>query len=172
MTECNGCGSCCDPVVLPYTPLDAAEDYTLDDRTRQWVMYDLKPMSRRQVLEREPWLLDKSTRLSASPDGGDLFVPYFYSCRWFDPAERSCTNWNDRPAPCRAYPWGDAEPVKTAALPPSCSFRADIGQPVYVRPTCKVTGCNARPRREVDGRVLLCDVHADEYAAHAEHDWR
>jgi Fe-S-cluster containining protein len=132
VTECNGCGSCCDPVTIPYTKLDAATDYTLDDRTRRWVLDDLTPMSRRDVLDREPWLLDKSTRLSAAVDGGDLFVPYFYSCRWFDETERRCTNWDDRPAPCRMYPWLD-EPQPTAALPPTCSFRADIGQPVEIR---------------------------------------
>jgi len=132
-TVCNSCGSCCDPVVLPYTKLDAMTDYMLPERTRRWVIDDLTPMSRRDVLNREPWLLDRSTRLSVSPDGGDLFVPYFYSCRWFDKAERRCTNWEDRPDPCRAYPWDDGPPQPTAALPPTCSYRADIGQPVEIR---------------------------------------
>lgn len=111
-------------------------DRSLSERTRRWLLDDLTPMSRRDVLAREPWLLDANEpRLSRSPDGGDLFIPFFYSCRWFDRETRRCTNWEDRPEPCRAYPWGDGPPDHTAALPPTCSFRADIGQTVEIRST-------------------------------------
>jgi hypothetical protein len=37
---------------------------------------------------------------------------------------------------------------------------------------CKVLGCKNSPRKEVDGRVLLCEEHAEEYKDWAEHDWR
>jgi hypothetical protein len=37
---------------------------------------------------------------------------------------------------------------------------------------CKVLGCDKPPRREIGGRVLVCDEHAAEYEEHAECDWR
>lgn len=133
MTDCNSCGSCCDPVVTAYTKIDAQTSPDMDPADRAWVLNDLTPMKRSDVLAREPWLLDRSPRLSMAQDGSDLFVPYFYACRWFDADSRRCTNHDGRPPACRDYPWGDREPNPTAALPPTCSYRADQGLPVELR---------------------------------------
>jgi Fe-S-cluster containining protein len=146
VTECNGCGSCCDPVVVSYTKIDAQTSPDMDPADRAWVLNDLTPMPRRQVVEREPWLLDGSPRLSMAQDGGELFVPYFYSCRWFDGDTRQCTNHDGRPPACRGYPWRDHAPQPHAALPPTCSFRADVGQPV-------------EPPRRKPKEPLAPDVH-------------
>lgn len=90
-------------------------------------------MKHREVRAVEPWLLD-TPNLTMTLHG-EATLPYFYRCRWFDRDTRTCTNYDDRPPGCRDYPWGatGGVPDPRAALPPSCSFRADIGLPVYLR---------------------------------------
>jgi Fe-S-cluster containining protein len=60
-------------------------------------------------------------------------LSWFYTCDRYDPDTRQCTDFDNRPKMCREYPWTDAEPVELRtkkSLPPTCSFREDIGQPV------------------------------------------
>jgi len=132
MTECSGCGSCCQPVVLPFTKDELMRAKGVPERTRDWIMNDLTPMPRREAKQREPWLF-AIDRVLADYDGiidiEDNY-PMFYRCRWFDDDRRTCTNYDNRPEPCRRYPWPNGKVNRRAALPPTCSFRADQGLPV------------------------------------------
>jgi Fe-S-cluster containining protein len=131
MTECNGCGSCCAPVVLPFNKEEAARARNLDPVTRAWIADDLSPMSAREVKAiGEGWIFDK--RKVGSLTRVNEAVLFFYRCRWFDEETRGCTNYDGRPPGCRNYPWKKGKPDPMAAIPPTCSFNADIGRPVVV----------------------------------------
>lgn len=129
VTECNGCGSCCDPVVLPFTKDEAARS-NLPAYVKWWVANVLTPMPAREAKQIEPFLFARphvSTTVSQ-------MTPFFYRCGWFDRDARVCTHYLERPPGCRTYPWRDT-PVPGASLPPTCSYNADIGQPVVLGPT-------------------------------------
>lgn len=134
-TECNGCGSCCHPVLLPYTQLEARSKWArnIDPVDLEWTLNDLAPMSRREVRKLEPWLLD----MALTGRTEDEVLPFFYRCRHFDETTRQCNNYPNRPPACRNHPWRDGIPQPGTALPPTCSFNADIGQPVAMMPTRK-----------------------------------
>lgn len=125
MTTCaEGCGSCCNPVTLPYTRIEAMmlPDIPLDQR--QWAERSLTAMSPREAYELAPWLRGKKLRTAE----GEMVQPFFFRCAHFDPETRRCTDYDNRPYMCRSFPWYDSEPRPDAALPPTCSFRADIGE--------------------------------------------
>lgn len=136
MTECNGCGGCCDPVVLSYTQEQARRTLPFewgDPRTRQWVIEDLTPITRAEGLRRAPYLSAGGKTLVDENGEPSILWSHFYECRWFDREARRCTNYEARPIVCREYPWLTGVPDPAAALPSECSFRADIGQPVEIR---------------------------------------
>lgn len=129
---CNGCGSCCDPVILPYTQIElrqGATPYDVDPEEREWVLNDLTPMRVKEAKAKEPWLFDRS-RPKLGQLGEDM--AFYFSCRHFDPMTRRCTNYENRPLPCHSYPWYGARPNPFTALPPTCSFNEDIGVPVVL----------------------------------------
>lgn len=137
VTECNGCGSCCDPVTLSVSQDDVRRllPYQVGARTRQWVLEELRPLSRREGLERAPWLKGRQT-MQIGPDGKPDFTPsHFYECTNLDPVTRQCNRYDDRPPVCRNFPHdGQARINPGATLAPWCSFRADIGQEVEPQP--------------------------------------
>jgi len=93
----------------------------------------LHPLTRRQVMDRgHGWRLAKPMR---QYDGAVELFPRFWACDLLDPVTRRCTDYDNRPQPCRGYPWYDAPPRRDAQLSPRCSYRADIGQPVELGPT-------------------------------------
>lgn len=141
MTECNGCGGCCDPVVLPFTQQQVkfASKFDIDDEDRRFVLEDLTPMRPKLALEKRP---EMRGRPLVDAAGDLMLLPHFYTCKHFDEETRACTNYEGRPPVCRGYPWYDSGPKHGAALPPACSFNADIGQPV------KFTGVAAHVRRK------------------------
>lgn len=148
MTACNGCGSCCDPVTLPFTQAEAAQMRlgSIDERTREWVLLELRPLSRREGLRRAPWLAGKAT--VAMDDEGNVTAVYstFYECSNLDPVTRQCTAYERRPDVCRRYPYqpnGRVHPG--AALPHWCSFRADQGLPVEPEPDWQPIALTPRP---------------------------
>lgn len=126
MTECNSCGSCCDPVILPYTQ-EQAREFNMHPDDKRWTLEDLTPMSRHQAKAKEPEYVRRLLKIIKRA-GAEL--PHFYSCRHFDPSTRTCTNYDNRPPVCRKYPWLTGKPVVGTPLPQTCSFRADIGEPV------------------------------------------
>ncbi len=131
MTECNGCGSCCDPVWLPYTQETAKFLGGMPDDNRRWILEDLTPMSKTQAKLREPELVRQIQKIRslAKSAGGNIAV-YYYSCKNFDTETRQCLIYDNRPTVCRRYPWLTGKPIPGTPLPPACSFRADIGLPV------------------------------------------
>jgi len=130
---CNSCGACCDPVSLPFTQSEMAQATDVPLDIKRWVLYDLTPMSGREAKAKEPWIFAHNIVAHRT----DESIPFFYRCRHFDPEQRVCTAYEQRSSACRDYPWGDKAPNPNAALPPSCSFREDIGKPVEVRLVAK-----------------------------------
>lgn len=136
MTECNSCGACCDPVTLPFDYSHLLEwARNMSDRDAHWVRTAIMPMTPIEAYQHEPWLRRADLVSSVQANGivmdGDSV--FFYRCRWFDRDARQCTQYDKRPDVCRVYPWPDGTPLDGVALPPTCSFRADLGQSVEIR---------------------------------------
>lgn len=133
MTECNGCGACCDPVVTVISPqhlADGSADQVVGEEEAEWMRIHLTPIRpRREGLK----LIASWSKGVTYFTPGDQFVPvlsWFYRCDLYDPETRRCTDFENRPPMCRGYPWFDDPPDKRKNLPPTCSFREDIGLPV------------------------------------------
>jgi Fe-S-cluster containining protein len=130
MTECNCCGSCCSPVVLPFAKFEASRAKNLDPVTRRWILEDLTPMGPKEAKARgEGWIFDQRKRVGSLTHTGETIL-FLYSCRHFDEETRLCTNHDNRPPGCRGYPWKHGVPDPTAALPPTCSYNADVDREV------------------------------------------
>lgn len=122
---CKGCGACCNPVALPWTQRQIAMmlPSEIEDADRQFVLNDLTPLRYRDGLAAAPYLKDLTT--FPTTEGPPEYVkPVFYSCRHFDPVEKACTNYENRPPVCRAYPLYGREEIHPAmALPEACVYR-------------------------------------------------
>jgi Fe-S-cluster containining protein len=119
-------------VTLPYTRIEAMTLSEIPIEDRRWAARSLRPMSPREAYRLAPWLRGKKHRDGST---GVLSDPFFFRCIHFDRETRRCTDYENRPAMCRNYPWYGGEPQEAAALPPTCSFRADIGEvPVAITP--------------------------------------
>lgn len=136
MTDCNGCGQCCSPVVLPYSRheaqmlLPAVRHEMFTEREWRWIMEDLEPIPRRDGLARAPYLTDGKTRLMVDGYGEVVLFSNFYRCRQYDEETGRCLTYDDRPEVCAEFPWYGDPPDPTKAIPPPCSYNADVGQPV------------------------------------------
>lgn len=136
MTDCNGCGRCCDPVVLPYTQNEIRRllpGYGLiEDENRRFVLEDLTPIRpRRRGLEMVSDYMAEGAKSSALHLGEPMILfSHFYECRWYDRETRQCLNYDDRPPMCREFPTYGDWPDPTKAIPPECSYNADCGRPV------------------------------------------
>lgn len=127
MTECNGCGACCDPVVLPVSPGQlAAMGNRLADGV--WLREHLHPMGRPEGRARQPWAKGKGWSERIDDEGNPIIeAVFYYQCDRYDPVAKQCTDYDGRPGMCRSYPWADGIANPGADLPPTCSYRADIG---------------------------------------------
>lgn len=128
MTECNGCGCCCSPVVLSGSQRDYAEQFpgtigAPETANRDWVLNDLTPIPTREGMQRARYLDHAITPLP----GGQLVLSFF-ECRHFDALNRVCMNYENRPPICRGFPWFDNAPNEMQGLPLECEFRRDIGE--------------------------------------------
>lgn len=160
--RCNGCGACCDPVVLPMTRSEILGEITAEPEVRRWARDVLVPMSPREALALEPHLGRIS--IGIDPYTGQLGSEvFYYRCGWFDRETRTCTHYDERPSPCRDYPWGNPiGPTPMANLAPWCGYRADVGQSVTIRPSTP------------EGRAAAVDADTDAQVAagtigHARH---
>lgn len=129
---CNGCGACCNPVTLPMTQLEAAKNSSISPDEKFWITQILVPITRSDAKERAPHLFSHGKRVV--DDKGRPVPIHYYVCGWYDEETKLCTNHEGRPDTCRGYPWYGDAPKSNAALPPTCSFREDIGQPVALIP--------------------------------------
>jgi Fe-S-cluster containining protein len=135
-TACNGCGCCCDPVVIPHSPTTLANGVSAQVAGPElvaWMREHLTPIKRSVGIR-----LAGAQGLGHQTDAIIGGVPvsllsWFWSCDLYDPATRQCTDWEHRPDICRGYPWYDEPPDPTKRLPLECSYRTDIGQPVELR---------------------------------------
>lgn len=130
MTECNGCGVCCDPFQMVYGPADIITfGPRLDAEERAFYEQHLTPIKR-----------GDGRRMVAHWTGGwsELYVggvgtvvpSFFYQCDRYDAVAKRCTDYENRPDVCRGYPWYGEPPDPNKVLPPTCSFLADVGKPV------------------------------------------
>lgn len=86
---------------------------------RHWILHDLTPMSRREAKAKAPWNFAEHIVALRIVDS----MSWYYSCRHFDVETRLCGVFEDRPKPCRDYPWAGETPEPSTALPPPCSGR-------------------------------------------------
>lgn len=126
----DNCGSaCCNPVMLPYTPIEFA-DMNVDDIQRDWFENDLTRIPTSEGYRRAPWYRGAEF----VNQFGDPTTPVFYECRHYDAETNRCTNYHHRPSTCRDFPRYGHELVPAATiLAPTCGYRADLGQPVEIR---------------------------------------
>lgn len=124
--RCNGCGCCCDPVLLPYTQAEARSFTNLSESNKRWVMEDLTPMHPREARRLAPWYFNPDKGLTGlTPEES---IPFFFRCRWFDRETRSCLNYDNRPEVCSDYPKTNGVMILPGtALPDPCSFNVTIG---------------------------------------------
>lgn len=136
MTECNGCGRCCDPVALPYRVAGMGPEQIalIDPGDRDWVLNhltEIRPrrdglaMVRDYMRDGMTWGLGLDGRMAE-------VVTFFYSCDFYDPETREGLAYDERPDVCSDYPWYGMPPDASKAIPPDCEFNLDIGKPVAV----------------------------------------
>lgn len=132
MTACNDCGACCSPVQLPYSQNDLrfAAPWQVDPEMRRWVLEDLTPIPKRDGLARSPHLTQGGTTFAIIGGQPSAVTAFFYECRHYDPDNRACLNYENRPEVCSEYPWYGEGPDPSKALPLTCSYLADVGRPV------------------------------------------
>ena len=137
MTECNGCGRCCDPYTSIVSPLHLRTGFAeqvVGDETADWMRAHLTPLKRRDGIEMTADYLDSGMTMFVVAGHVVQMLTWFYKCDLYDSETRQCTDHSSRPAPCRGFPWFGEEPTPTKALPVECSFNADVGRPVVIRP--------------------------------------
>lgn len=130
----GGCGSaCCNPVVLPFGPADLRDPRVLagmDARTRKWVG-ELVPISRREGLRRAPYFSQGGATFGIVDGVPVVAFSCFYECPRFEVETGRCGDYANRPDICSGYPWYGEAPDPAKAIPPRCSYVADV--PVQFR---------------------------------------
>jgi Putative zinc- or iron-chelating domain len=151
LTECNGCGACCDPVTLP---VSSAQLATMGSRLTDgdWMREHLHPIPRREGRARQAWAKGRGWNERIDEHGDPVIeAVFYYGCDRYDPVAKRCTDYEGRPGMCRDYPWHTGAPIEGADLPPTCSYRADIGLPVEGEVTVAAPTRKARPRGKPRG---------------------
>lgn len=101
MTECNGCGGCCDTIYARSTE---------ELRARE-----APPLADIEFME-EHW-----------HPIGTMLTTIVYRCDVYDPETRRCTDYENRPPVCRGYPGFGKELTPDQLWHyPQCEFWADI----------------------------------------------
>lgn len=121
MTECAGCGDCCETVV-PNT--------SVPDLRRKLQNPRLAGAARREYTKIVNMLTERADPVFPSGKRGRPGKPA-YRCRHFNAQTRRCEAHDERPLMCRGYPWyppGGPLPLNRipADLSPRCSFIADV----------------------------------------------
>lgn len=163
MTACNGCGDhpsavCCDPVVSVFSPtmladgsLDAGQGGDSSDVA--WMRKHLTPiLPRRRGLDMvRGWSSGLSEIGEVDHRTGrvqlHLIPAWYYSCEFYDATHKRCLDYDNRPAMCRDYPWYGDPPDPSKVLPPTCSYRVDVGRTVETSVDLRVDGTRGRTRR-------------------------
>lgn len=90
---CQDCGYCCTMVVLSRSAEEWLESVT-GSREIKWFKSDLEVMSPQEA-EATGLLVTGLVREGL----------YFYECQMWDPAAGGCTDYGNRPEPCRRFPY-------------------------------------------------------------------
>lgn len=132
--RCNGCGRCCDPVVLGFTQHDVRATLpgeALGKADREWVLYDLTPITRAEALDRIGYL-GQGGMTHFRVRGVAVTIPsHYFECRNYDRETKQCLIYDRRPPLCAEYPWYGHPPDHTKSLPDECSYIEDV--PVELR---------------------------------------
>ena len=135
---CAGCGSCCDPVILPddtfeglagwtTAALEGVPDPGTDEGWAAWAAIGYTDDQREATVN----TYTPGSRYQADANFitghwhplGD----HEYRCDRFDPATRLCGAHGDRPPVCQDYPWYGEEPAgRIQDTHRHCSFLADL----------------------------------------------
>jgi Fe-S-cluster containining protein len=131
MTECNGCGVCCDPFMMVYSPHDVITmGPRLDAEERAFYDQHLTPIRRADGRRMVAHWSSGWSEIHIPGDGWQMLAAWYYRCDRYDPVARRCTDYENRPDVCRGYPWYGEAPDPNKSLPPTCSYRADVGKAV------------------------------------------
>jgi Fe-S-cluster containining protein len=153
MASCNGCGACCDPVVTVHSPqairlgYEIRADGSIGDRIDAdelaFMRKHTRPLARREgIALAGRWGVGVYSEFMVG-NQMVLLPAFYYTCDRYDPEARQCTDYENRPDMCRDFPWYGAPPDPLKALPVTCSYREDIGEPVVpievavAAPTCR-----------------------------------
>lgn len=130
----EGCGKCCDPVVLVYSQADVASmGLMMSDRDRNWVLNELTPISRREGLRRTPHFKGGGKTVFQFDGAGSPTVAFslFYECKNLDPVTKMCRVYDDRPSACRDFPIDTDAPTEfigATALPDGCVYEPIVAR--------------------------------------------
>jgi Fe-S-cluster containining protein len=125
--ECiEGCGACCDPVMLAAPHLQQALLPSLSARDRRWMLEDLVAMPAKEAAAKTAWMRARPT--VGFVEGRLSRETFFYRCRQFDAETRACRSHDDLPSACGGFPWHGGVPHPDAALPPECGYNVDVGR--------------------------------------------
>ena len=134
MTECNGCGRCCDPFTSVASPLlleTREADEVVGEKEADWMREHLTPIRRSDGLRAVSDWMDGQTWFMHLPEPA-VVLTWFYRCDLYDFEAKRCTDYENRPPMCRDFPWFGTQPSPKTSLPPECSFNADVGKPVKI----------------------------------------
>lgn len=90
---CQDCGFCCTVLWLYPSAKELLEGEN-NPRERHWLESDLVELS-----------LDEAMETGLLVDGLENENPHFYRCGLWDPVTSRCTDYDNRPDPCRRFPY-------------------------------------------------------------------
>lgn len=105
VTDCSGCGACCESMSYPPFYTRFPQGSTPDDRQDPaWVrLLDERPDL---VADVERGYHDREARRRALDDPS---LDFDEPCHWYDPASRQCRHYEYRPLVCRDFAVGGAD---------------------------------------------------------------
>lgn len=121
MTECNGCGDCCES--FPLNTPQRADVFARALLASPREMAKLKGGDRKTL----SWMANL-TPVAGPFRAASGELRYEYSCPRFDASERRCTDYANRPAVCRNFPFYGRDPQRYPGddgMSPRCAFNAD-----------------------------------------------
>lgn len=132
--ECNGCGACCHPFQMVFSPTDIDQlerAGRLDPDELAFYRQHLTPMRRRDGRRMvKDWAGPFSVFVDQDTQQLVTVWQHYYRCDRYDVETRRCGDYEHRPDVCRGFPWYGDPPDRDKSLPPTCSYRADVGLPV------------------------------------------
>jgi Fe-S-cluster containining protein len=117
MSECKRCGKCCECIVLNRDPDQIRDMASREVRHSNFnfAYRNFIPITQEQAYQINPYL--KEWKQS---------VQYFYTCRRFDKATRTCKVHSARPDTCSGFPWYGRKPIMQSLYSPECGYQEDL----------------------------------------------